>query len=187
MVKFNSFGNDSDFSKYLEQRRRFEKFDNKPFGDRFPFIIERKPTDSDDYFDGICQGAKVVYEMLKSGIFEDGSIPVTYFSKEDNRGLLNAWGTEDDDLEYFEEDAYEEGFDAGFKQGYQSARADVEEDIYVDTEKICKIDQLHNELLELGRKLNPVDIDTLNAVLKRVVDLKYDVAKDAVDEYLGYK
>lgn len=184
MVKFNSFGNDSDFSKYLEQRRRFEKFDNKPFGDRFPFEIERKPTDSDDYYAGICQGAKVFYEMWKSDIFEDGSIPVTYFSKEYNRGLLSDWGSEDDD---FEEDAYEEGFDAGFKQGYQSARADLEEDIYIDTDKICKLDQVHNELLEIGRSLSPWDIDKLNTVLKRVIELKYDVAKEAVDEYLGYK
>ncbi|MBR5156374.1 MAG: hypothetical protein IKW59_01240 [Clostridia bacterium] len=173
-----------DFSKYLEKRRRFEKFDNKPFGDRFPFEIERKPTDSDDYFAGICQGAKIFYEMWKSDIFEDSSIPVTYFSKESNRGLCCDWDAEDDD---FEDDAYEEGFDAGFKQGYQSACADVEEDIYVDTEKICKLDQLHNEILELGRKLHPADINTLNAVLKRIVELKYDVAKDAVDEYLGYK
>ena len=187
MGKLNDFGcNDrSWYSRCLETRRRFEKFDNKPFGDRFPFKIERKPTDSDDYFDGICQGAKVVYEMLQSGIFEDGSIPVTYFSKENNRGLLSDWGTED--LEYFEEDAYEEGFNAGFEHGYQIAHDEMCEDIYVDTEKVCKLDQLHNEILELGRKLHPSDIDKLNTVLKRVVDLKYDVAKDAIDNYLGYK
>ena len=65
--------------------------------------------------------------------------------------------------------------------------ADVEEDIYVDTDKICKLDQLHTEILELGRKLHPSDIDMLNAVLKRVVEMKYDVAKDAVDNYLGHK
>lgn len=57
----------------------------------------------------------------------------------------------------------------------------------MDTEKVCKIDQLQHEILELGKKLHPSDIDKLNAILKRVVDLKYEVAKDAVDEYLGYK
>lgn len=184
MDNVNSFGNDN--GGFLGKRRRFEKYDNKPFGEDFPFMIERKPTDSDDYFEGICQGAKVVYEMLKSGVFEDGSIPVTYFSKESNRGLCCDGDAEDEDIEYFEEDAYEEGFDAGFKQGYQSACEDTKSDIFIDTEKICKLDQLHNEILELGRRLHPAHIDMLNAIVKRVTDLKYDVAKEAVDDFLGY-
>lgn len=183
------FSNNGWYSKYLERRRRFEKFDDKPFGDDFPFSIERKATDSDEYYRGICQGAKVVYEMLNAGIFEDGSIPVTYFSKESNRGVGCDWHLEnnaDEEDDDFEDEIYEAGFDTGFKQGYQIAHEEMCEEIYVDTEKVCKLDQLHNEILELGKRLHPSDIDKLNAVLKRVVDLKYDVAKDAVDDYLGY-
>lgn len=269
----------SDFSfgyrEQLEKARRYEKFDGSPFGERFPFDIERKETDSDEFYKGICEGAKAVYDMWQKDLFEDGSIPVTYFStkhiSEDRptyedvsfcdegykMGHINGvnaaldlydpcgeWFEQDCyasgyirgftegfeerfkkllreevlapedhkciyapngicgepiccgncpthpdfiDDEWFEDDAYEQGFDAGFKQGYQSARADVEEDIYVDTDKVCKIDQLHNEILELGKKLHPTDVSMLNSVLQRVLDLKYDVAKDAVDEYLGYK
>jgi flagellar biosynthesis/type III secretory pathway protein FliH len=128
----------------------------------------------------------VVYEMWKSGLFEDGSYAVTYFAKE-NVGPCFLDDCEDDYFELFEDDVYEAGFDDGFRQGYQSACEEVKADIYVDTEKVCKIDQLQHEILELGNKLHPSDIDKLNAVLKRVVDLKYEVAKAAVDEYLGYK
>ena len=189
MAVINGFNNDSEYERLLERRRRFEKYDDKPFGEKFPFKIERKPTDSDEFFKGLCQGAKAVYEMWRAGLFEDSSCPVTYFSKEDN---WYAYGTRclddyEDDFEFFEEDAYEAGFDNGFKQGYQSASEDASADIYVDTEQICKIDQLQQEILELGRKLHPSDIDMLNSVLKRVIDLKYQVAKDAVDEYLGYR
>lgn len=180
MANVNSLGNGRGF---LEKRRRFEKYDDKPFGEDFPFRIERKPTDSDDYFNGICQGAKVVYEMLKSGIFEDASIPVTYFSKEGNRGLCCDWDEEDED---FEDDAYEAGFDDGFRQGYQSACEDTKSDVFVDTEKICQLDQLHNEILELGRRIHPAHIDMLNSIVKRVTEMKYDVAKEAVDDFLGY-
>lgn len=167
MAQFNGFGN----------------------SEKFPFSIERKPTDSDDFYRGICQGAKVVYEMLKSGIFEDSSIPVTYFSKESNRGMCCDWCMEDntdEENEDFEDDAYEAGFDDGFRHGYQSACDDTKSDIFIDTEKICKLDQLHNEILELGRRLHPAHIDMLNTIVKRVTDLKYEVAKEAVDDFLGY-
>ena len=186
MGKFNNFGcNDRDwFSRYIENRRRFEKYDDKPFGDNFPFSIERKATDSEEYYKGLCQGAKIVYEMWNVGIFEDDAFPVTYFSHDTNRSIEYE---DDEDFSFLEEDGYAKGFDAGFEQGYQSACADAKTDIYIDTEKVCKLDQLHNELLELGRRLQPTDIDKLNAVLKRVVELKYDVVKDAVDNYLGYK
>lgn len=189
MGKLNDCGcNDrSWYSRYLETRRRFEKFDNKPFEKEFPFSIERKATDSNDYYKGLCQGAKIVYEMWNVGIFEDGSIPVTYFSKENNRGVCCDWCMEDNTDEDCEDEMFQAGFDAGFEHGYQIAHDEMCEDIYIDTEKVCKLDQLHNEILELGRRLHPSDIDKLNAVLKRVVDLKYDVAKDAVDNYLGYK
>lgn len=181
----NCFGNKGWHSSNLGNRRCFEKFDSKPFGEDFPFKIERKSTDSDGYYMGICQGAKVVYEMWNTGIFEDGYMPVTYFSKENNGCMRGACCL--DDYEDFEEDVYEAGFDDGFRKGIQVAQDEMREEIYVDAEKICKLDQLHNEILELGRKLKPTDIDMLNTILKRVVDLKYDVAKEAVDDYLGYK
>ena len=31
------------------------------FGDDFPFAIDRKATDSDEYYKCLCQGAKLVY------------------------------------------------------------------------------------------------------------------------------
>lgn len=191
MDNLNCFGNNGWHSSNLGNKRRFEKFDSKPFGEEFPFKIEKKSTDSDDYYRGICQGAKVIYEMLNTGIFEDGSKPVTYFSNENSGCVRGNWHLEnyenDEEFELFEEDVYEAGFDDGFRRGIQVAQEEMCEEIYIDTEKICKLDQLHNELLELGRKLHPCDIDMLNAVLKRVVEMKYDVAKDAVDDYLGYK
>ena len=187
----NCFGNDSRCSNNLECLRRYVKSDDRPFGDDFPFSIERKPTDSNDYYRGLYQGSKAVYEMLKIGIFEDGSKPVTYFSNENSGCVRGNWCLEnyedDEEFELFEEDVYEAGFDDGFRRGIQVVQEEMGEEIYIDTEKICKLDQLHNELLELGRKLHPSDIDLLNAVLKRVVEMKYDVAKDAVDDYLGYR
>lgn len=189
MDNLNCFGNKGWYSSNLGNKRRFEKFDNEPFGEDFPFKIEKKSIDSDDYYRGICQGAKVVYEMWNAGIFEVGSMPVTYFSKENNGCMRGACCLDDyeDDCELFEEDVYEAGFEDGFRKGIRVAQEEMCEEIYIDTEKVCKLDQLHNEILELGRKLHPSDIDMLNSVLKRVVDLKYDVAKDAVDDYLGYK
>jgi len=188
MAQFNSFGNDNrGFSRYLDKRRRFEKYDDKPFGDNFPFFIEKKENDSDEFYRGICEGAKAVYGMWRSGIFEGGSIPVTYFSLDMDRSISYKKYMSDDIDEDFVDEIYEDGYECGFKQGYKSACEETETDIYIDSDKICKIDQLHNELLELGRSLHPWDIDKLNSVLKRVVELKYDVVKEAVDEYLGYK
>ena len=158
------------------------------FGDDFPFAIDRKSADSEEFYRGICQGAKLVYEMLKVGIFEEGALPLTYFSHESNRSVRYEkylGDCEEDDES--DDKVYQEGFDDGFHRGIQMAQEEMCEEIYIDTEKVCKLDQLHNEILELGRTLRPWDIDKLNAVLKRVVDLKYDVAKDAIDEYLGYK
>ena len=276
MKKISDFG--FGYREQLEKARRYEKFDSSPFGEKFPFTIERKKTDSDDFYKGLCEGAKAVYDMWKKDLFEDSSFPVTYFStkhiSEDRPtyedvsfcdkgyklGHINGvntafdiydpcgeWFDEDCfangyirgftdgfeekiknlidekrldpqdhkcpyssngicgevvcnekcpthpdfiDDEYddcFEDDLYDEGFDDGFRIGYQSASDETSSEIYVDANKICKIDQLHNEILELGRKLSPTDISKLNGVLQRVLDLKYDVAKDAVDEYLGYK
>ena len=161
------------------------------FGDDFPFAIDRKATDSDEYYKGLCQGAKVIYEMLKAGMFEDGALPLTYFSHESNRSVRyeKFLGNceEDDERDEFIDKVYQEGFDDGVHRGIQMAQEEMGEEIYIDAEKVCKLDQLHNEILELGRRLHPSDIDILNSVLKRVVELKYDMAKDAIDEYLGYK
>ena len=165
---------------------KLNRFENK-----FPFAISRKATDSNEFYNGLCQGANLAYEMLKVGMFEDGAFPLTYFSHETNRSVTYKKyfdSCEEDDTEdECIDEVYEEGFDDGFRHGYQSAQEEVKADIFVDTDKICKIDQLQHEILELGNKLHPSDIDKLNAILKRVVDLKYEVAKDAVDEYLGYK
>lgn len=185
MNNLNGFGNTGWYANNCGNIRCYVKSDDKPFGDNFPFSIERKPTDSNEYYSGLCQGAKAVYEMLNIGIFEDSTRPVTYFSNENDACVRGACSL--DDYEDYEDDIYETGFDDGFRKGIQVAQDEMREEIYVDAEKVCKLDQLHNELLELGRKLHPSDIDMLNAVLKRVVDLKYDVAKDAVDDYLGYR
>lgn len=168
----------------MDKLNRFDRFE-----DKFPFVIARKATDSNEYYNGLCQGASMVYEMVKAGMFEEGAFPLTYFSRETNRSVTyeRYMDSCEEDDEFYEDEVYESGFDDGFRHGYQSACEEVKADIYVDTEKVCKIDQLQHEILELGKKLHPSDIDKLNAILKRVVDLKYEVAKDAVDEYLGYK
>ena len=185
MNNLNGFGNNELFANNCGNIRRYVKSDDRPFGDEFPFEVERKPTDSTDYYSGLCQGAKAVYEMLKIGLFEDSTKPVTYFSNENNGCVHGACSL--DDYKDLENELYEAGFDDGFRKGIQVAQDEMHEEIYVDAEKVCKLDQLHNELLELGRKLHPSDIDMLNSVLNRVVDLKYGVAKDAIDDYLGYK
>jgi len=185
MNNLTGFGNNGWYSNNLGNIRRFVKSDDKPFGDDFPFKIERKPTDNDEFYKGLCQGAKAVYEMLNIGIFEDSTRPVTFFLNEKNGCVCGEHCL--DDYEDYEDEVYEAGFEDGFRKGIQVAQDEMREEIYIDSEKICKLDQLHNEILELGRKLHPSDIDMLNSVLNRIVELKYNVAKDAVDDYLGYK
>ena len=190
-LKFNGFGEEKHKCPFVAGCTCSEPVCSNACWCHPDYDAEDLSNKSPDYQRGHMAGFNMGYNRAKENLFDElAEAEEDIYSEGYDDGyavaMQNMGIDEDEDLGEPCE-CYEEGFDRGFRLGYQSAMEEAEPAIYIDTAKICKLDQLHHELIDLGKRLHPTDIDKLNAVLRRVLNLKYDVAKEAVDEYLGYR
>lgn len=154
--------------------RSYEHDYGKNYKGKFPFDIERLPSDSDDYYNGYCTGMEKLFELVKSGDLADMGVTYNENFEEDC--------CECEDCPCFD-DAFNSGYDIGFKKGIQIAHEELEDDIYINGFKIDKIDDIRHKVMELGSD----NSEKINEILSDLTGLMKDIAWDAVEEYLGYR
>lgn len=156
---------------HIFKGRSYEHDYNKDYMGKFPYDIERLPSDSNDFYKGYCEGMEELFKLVKRGDFAE-------------EGLIYDEFEEDcDECEECFDNIFNEGYDIGFKKGIQIAHEEIEEDIYISGYKIGKIDDIKHKVIAL----NSDNSDKVNEILADLTNLIKDEAMQAVEDYLGYR
>lgn len=158
---------------HILKGRSYEHDYNKDYMGKFPYDIERLPSDSNDFYKGYCEGMQKLYELVKRGDFAEEGLIYDDFEEycddcEDDTCIDNA---------------FDAGYEVGFKKGIKIAHEEMQEDIYISGYKISKIDDIKHKVIAL----NSDNVDKVNEILAALSDLIKDEAMQAVDDYLGYR
>ena len=167
---------DSEFKKdvHILKGRSYEHDYGKDYDGKFPFDIERLPTDTDEFYRGYCEGMQKLYELaIRGDLAEEGIIYDNNFEED---------CCECEDCTCFD-NAFDAGYEVGFKKGIRIAHEELEDDIYINGFKIDKIDDIRHKVMALDSD----NSDKINEILSDLTNLMKEIAWDAVEEYLGYR